>query len=176
VIQTAAPIRILGIDPGSRITGYGIVDVDGSRLRLVECGVVQLSGDDFAARLKRIFDALGEVIEQHAPAEFAIEKIFVHRNVTSALKLGQARGAALLAAATREIEVFEYSPNEVKQAVTGRGHANKEQIQHMIRVLLGLREAPAEDAADALAVAVCHAHVSQTRRRLADASVGAGAS
>ncbi len=175
MIQTAAPIRILGIDPGSRITGYGIVDVDGSRLRLVECGVVQLSGDDFAARLKHIFDALGEVIGQHAPAEFAIEKVFVHRNVSSALKLGQARGAALLAAATREIEVFEYSPNEIKQAVTGRGHANKEQIQHMIRVLLGLREAPAEDAADALAVAVCHAHVSQTRRRLADASVGAGA-
>lgn len=176
MIQTAAPIRILGIDPGSRITGYGIVDVDGSRLRLVECGVVELSGNDFAARLKRIFDALGEVIGQHAPAEFAIEKVFVHRNVTSALKLGQARGAALLAAATREINVFEYSPNEIKQAVTGRGHANKEQIQHMIRVLLGLREAPAQDAADALAVAICHAHVSQTRRRLADASVGAGAS
>ena len=118
LIQTAAPIRILGIDPGSRITGYGIVDVDGSRLRLVECGVVQLSGDDFAARLKRIFDALGEVIGQHAPAEFAIEKIFVHRNVTSALKLGQARGAILSALGEWGIPVEELSPRAVKQAVT----------------------------------------------------------
>jgi crossover junction endodeoxyribonuclease RuvC len=176
VNQAATPIRILGIDPGSRITGYGIVDADNSSVRLVECGVVQLSGDDFAARLKRIFDALGEIITQHAPAEFAIEKVFVHRNVTSALKLGQARGAAMLAAATREMEVFEYSPNEIKQAVTGRGHATKEQIQHMIRVLMGLREPPAQDAADALAVAICHAHVSQTRRRLKDASISAGAS
>jgi len=92
------------------------------------------------------------------------------------LKRGQARGAAMLAAATREMEVFESSPNEIKQAVTGRGHATKEQIQHMIRVLMGLREPPAQDAADALAVAICHAHVSQTRRRLKDASVSAGAS
>lgn len=165
--------RILGIDPGSRVTGFGIVEAANDKVRFVDCGVIKVAGDDFSLRLKQIFDALGSVISEHAPGELAIEKVFVHRNVTSALKLGQARGAALLAAATRGLDVFEYSPNEIKQAVTGRGHADKTQIQHMIRVLMGLREAPAADAADALAVAICHAHLSQTRRRLAAAGAGA---
>ncbi len=169
MLSAAQPVRILGIDPGSRLTGYGLVEATGAEVRFLDCGLIQAGGDDFAARLKRIFDGLGQIIAEHRPEEFAIEKVFVHRNVTSALKLGQARGAALLAAATRELAVYEYSPNEIKQAVTGRGHAGKEQIQHMIRVLLGLKEAPATDAADALAVAVCHAHVMQTRRRMAQA-------
>ncbi len=169
MLRAAEPVLILGVDPGSRLTGYGVVESIGAQVRFVDCGLIQAGSDDFASRLKRIFDGLGEIIAEFSPAELAIEKVFVHRNVTSALKLGQARGAALLAAATREVAVFEYSPNEIKQAVTGRGHAGKEQIQHMIRVLLSLKEAPATDAADALAVAVCHAHVSQTRRRMARA-------
>ncbi|HEY5700869.1 MAG TPA: crossover junction endodeoxyribonuclease RuvC [Gammaproteobacteria bacterium] len=165
-------VRILGIDPGSRITGYGIVEAEKNKVRFVDCGVVKVGGDDFSLRLKIIFDALGDIIAEHVPEQLAIEKVFVHRNVTSALKLGQARGAALLAAATRGLDVYEYSPNEIKQAVTGRGHADKAQIQHMIRVLMGLREAPAADAADALAVAICHAHLAQTRKRLATAGAG----
>ena len=169
MLSAAQPVRILGVDPGSRLTGYGLVEATGADVRFLDCGLIQTGGEEFALRLKRIFDDIGRIIARHAPHEFAIEKVFVHRNVTSALKLGQARGAALLAAATRELEVFEYSPNEIKQAVTGRGHAGKEQIQHMIRILLKLKEAPAADAADALAVAVCHAHVSQTRRRMAGA-------
>ncbi len=167
MMNAAQPVIILGIDPGSRLTGYGLVEAIGADVRFIDCGLIQAGSDDFAVRLKRIFDGLGAIISDNAPTELAIEKVFVHRNVTSALKLGQARGAALLAAATRELAVYEYSPNEIKQAVTGRGHAGKEQIQHMIRVLLNLKEAPAVDAADALAVAVCHAHVMQTRRRMA---------
>lgn len=170
--SSLSTVRILGIDPGSRITGYGIVDAEKTKVRFVDCGLVKVDGDDFSLRLKNIFDALGDVIAEFRPAELAIEKVFVHRNVTSALKLGQARGAAMLAAATRELRVYEYSPNEIKQAITGRGHADKTQIQHMIRVLMGLREAPATDAADALAVAICHAHLSQTRARLAAAEAG----
>jgi len=166
-------VRILGIDPGSRITGYGIVEAEKNKVLFVDCGVVKVSGDDFSVRLRNIFDALGDVIVEHRPSELAIEKVFVHRNVTSALKLGQARGAALLAAATRDVSVFEYSPNEIKQAVTGRGHADKAQVQHMIRIFMGLRELPQADAADALAVAICHAHLSQTRKRLAVAGANA---
>lgn len=165
-------VRILGIDPGSRVTGYGIVEAGKNKVVFVDCGVVKVSGDDFSLRLKNIFYALGDVITEYGPGELAIEKVFVHRNVTSALKLGQARGAALLAAATRGLDVFEYSPNEIKQAVTGRGHADKVQIQHMIRVLMGMREPPVADAADALAVAICHAHLAQTRKRLAAAGAG----
>ncbi len=169
MLSAARPVRILGVDPGSRLTGYGLVEATGAEVRFLDCGLIQAGDDDVALRLKRIFDGLGRMIAEHAPSELAIEKVFVHRNVTSALKLGQARGAALLAASTRALDVFEYSPNEIKQAVTGRGHAGKEQIQHMIRVLLKLKQVPAADAADALAAAVCHAHVSQTRRRMADA-------
>lgn len=171
--STNKVVRVLGVDPGSRITGYGVIEAEKNQVRFVDCGIIKVNGDDFSVRLKQIFDALGTVIAELDPDEMAIEKVFVHRNVTSALKLGQARGAALLAAATRGLDVFEYSPNEIKQAVTGRGHADKTQIQHMIRVLMGLREAPSADAADALAVAICHAHLAQTRKRLAVAGAGA---
>ena len=157
--------RIIGVDPGSRSTGYGVVDSDGTRLVHVASGFVRTGEGGWSDRLRRIFEDLGAIIDAHTPGEFVIEKVFVHRNVSSALKLGQARGAAILAGATRALPVYEYSPNEVKQAVTGRGHATKEQIQHMTRVLLALREPAQADQADALAVAICHAHVRATVAR-----------
>ena len=157
--------RIIGVDPGSRSTGYGVVDTDGTRLVHVASGFVRTGEGAWSDRLRSIFEDLGAVIDTHAPGEFVIEKVFVHRNVSSALKLGQARGAAILAGATRSLPVYEYSPNEVKQAVTGRGHASKEQIQYMTRILLSLREPPQTDQADALAVAICHAHLRATMAR-----------
>ena len=117
-------------------------------------------------RLKRIFDALSEIVDSYRPDEMAAETVFMHRNADSALKLGQARGVALLAGLTRDVPLFEYSPNQVKQAVTGRGHAGKEQVQHMVRVLLGVSKTPPRDASDALAVAICHGHVRETNSRL----------
>ena len=158
-------VRIIGVDPGSRSTGYGVVDTDGTRLVHVASGFVRTGEGGWSDRLRRIFEDLGAIIDTHTPGEFVIEKVFVHRNASSALKLGQARGAAILAGATRALPVYEYSPNEVKQAVTGRGHATKEQIQHMTRVLLALREPSQADEADALAVAICHAHVRATVAR-----------
>ena len=159
-------IRILGVDPGSRITGYGIIDFGGSRLVHVSSGCIAAQGDHLGNRLRQIFDALSEVVAGHEPDEMAVESVFMHRNPDSALKLGQARGAALLAGLTRDVSVFEYSPNQVKQAVTGRGHAGKEQVQHMVRVLLGVEQVPPRDAADALAVAICHAHIRETNVRV----------
>ncbi|MCP5157602.1 MAG: crossover junction endodeoxyribonuclease RuvC [Ectothiorhodospiraceae bacterium] len=166
--------RVLGVDPGSRITGWGVVDFVRGRARHVASGCVATPAGEFPARLLRIHQAIGEVVDTHGPSELAIERVFVHRNVDSALKLGQARGVALVAAASRGLEVFEYMPNEIKQAVTGRGHAGKEQIQHMVRVLLALTVSPAVDEADALAVALCHGHRRETGARLAaGASTGA---
>ena len=162
---TPAVIRIVGIDPGSRVTGYGIVDSHRNRLAHVASGVVRVHGETLAERLACIFAALGALLVEHEPAEMAVEQVFVHRNVSSALKLGHARGAALLAGVNGGLDVHEYMPNQVKQAVTGRGHADKTQVQHMVRVLLGLAESPMEDAADALAVAICHAHVRETGAR-----------
>ena len=169
-------IRIIGVDPGSRSTGYGIVDTDGVRLVHVASGFVRSDEGEWSDRLRTIFERLGEIIDTHAPREFVIEKVFMHRNPASALKLGQARGVAILAGAVRALSVHEYSPNEVKQAVTGMGHASKEQIQYMTRVLLGLREPPQTDQADALAVAICHAHMRTTiaRRARVLASVAGG--
>ena len=169
-------IRIIGVDPGSRSTGYGIVDADEIRLVHVASGFVRAGDGDWSGRLRRIFEELGEIIDVHAPSEFVIEKVFMHRNPSSALKLGQARGVAILAGSMRSLSLHEYSPNEVKQAVTGRGHARKEQIQYMTKVLLALREPPQTDQADALAVAICHAHLRTTlaRRERALASVAGG--
>ena len=169
-------IRIIGVDPGSRSTGYGIVDADGIRLVHVASGFVRAGDGDWSGRLRRIFEELGAIIDVHAPSEFVIERVFMHRNPSSALKLGQARGVAILAGSMRSLPLHEYSPNEVKQAVTGRGHARKEQIQYMTKVLLALREPPQTDQADALAVAICHAHLRTTlaRRERALASVAGG--
>ena len=170
-------VRIIGVDPGSRSTGYGVIDAGGGRIVHVASGFVRAVEGGWAERLRRIFEGVGAVIDAHAAHEFVIEKVFVHRNASSALKLGQARGVAILAGAMRSLPVHEYSPNEVKQAVTGKGHASKEQIQYMTRVLLGLREPPQTDQADALAVAICHAHMRTApalrARTLASAAAGA---
>lgn len=163
-------MRILGIDPGSRCTGYGIIDVGrdpgGERAILVHCGVIRSGDGEFAGRLGVIFAGLRQVIEEFAPTEAAIENVFLSRNASSALKLGQARGAAICAAISLGLPVSEYSPRSVKQAIVGRGGADKVQVQHMVRVLLSLQATPEEDAADALAVALCHQHTQQTAKRM----------
>lgn len=167
-------VRILGIDPGSRITGYGIVDFHRNHARHVASGCIHVRGADLSARLRAIFDGITTVVERERPAALAVEQVFFHRNAASALKLGQARGAALMAGVSKGLALYEYSPNQVKQAVTGRGHAPKDQVQHMIRILLGLRELPASDAADALAVAICHGHTSETLARMQSSAARAG--
>jgi crossover junction endodeoxyribonuclease RuvC len=154
--------RILGIDPGSRITGYGVIDVLAGRTRHVASGSIKTPDAEMPARLKHIFDAVTEVINAHHPVEMAIERVFMNRNADSALKLGQARGVALLAGANCGLVIHEFSPREVKQALVGRGSADKVQIQHMVRVLLALGATPAPDAADALAIALCHSHTRAT--------------
>lgn len=159
-------MRILGIDPGSRFTGYGVIDVQGDRVRPVAQGVIRAGSGEFTERLGIIFEGIRQVIDEHAPTEVAVETVFVSRNAASALKLGQARGAAVCAAISRGLPVAEYSPRSVKQAIVGRGGADKVQVQHMVCVLLQLGEAPAEDAADALAVALCHQHTQQTLDRM----------
>jgi crossover junction endodeoxyribonuclease RuvC len=151
-------VRILGIDPGSQVTGFGVIDADGSSLTRAASGCIALRGAPLAERLRAIFEGISEVIVRLEPQEVAIEQVFVHRNVDSALKLGQARGAALCAVAMRSVPVFEYTPREVKQAVVGKGGAAKEQVQYMVRVLLNLAQPLEADAADALAVALCHGH------------------
>lgn len=167
--------RILGIDPGSRVTGFGIIDNDGVTSRYVTSGCIRIDGDDWGERLGTIFAELGEVIAEHQPHVFAIERVFMHRNADSALKLGQARGAAICSAVNRSIPMSEYSPREIKQAVTGKGGAAKEQVQHMVRVLLSLSGTPQEDAADALAVALCHAHTMLTLQHLVRGTTGGNA-
>ncbi len=157
-------IRVLGIDPGSRITGYGVVDMDGNRLAHVAHGV--LSGNPDATlpeRLAIIYQGLREVLEEHGPREVGIENIFHARNAQSALKLGHARGVALLAAQLSGVPVVEYTPMQVKSAVVGYGRAQKVQVQEMVRRLLCLPDRVGTDASDALAVAICHV---QTRRTM----------
>ncbi|KAF0187813.1 MAG: crossover junction endodeoxyribonuclease [Desulfobulbaceae bacterium] len=152
-------IRILGIDPGSRLTGYGVIEVVPGRIRFIACGVVKTTPQfPFANRLNEIFDGINEVIQLHGPEVAAVEDVFMANNASSALKLGQARGAAVVAAMQNGLGVHDYSAKKVKRSVVGYGQAEKVQVQHMIRVLLGLSSAPSADAADALAVAICHAH------------------
>ena len=150
--------RILGIDPGSRITGFGIIDVEGNRSHYVTSGCVRIAGDSLPDRLKVIFESITEIIELNRPDEVSIESVFMHRNAASALKLGQARGAAICAAVTNALTVAEYTPSEIKQAIVGKGNASKEQIQHMVVSLLKLPATPQADAADALAIALTHSH------------------
>lgn len=151
-------IRILGIDPGSLYTGYGIIEMDGNHSRHIINGHIRVTGTDLPAKCLAIFNGIIQVIESHRPDEIAIEKVFMHRNADSALKLGQARGAALTACAQKSLDCYEYAPNQIKQATVGRGHASKQQVQHMVKVLLCLDAVPPADAADALAVALCHGH------------------
>jgi crossover junction endodeoxyribonuclease RuvC len=157
-----ATVRILGIDPGSQITGFGIIDLSGIVTRPVKWGVIATSGDH-NSRLREIFGALGELVREHRPAEIAIERVFLHRNADSALKLGQARAAALCATFEADVPVFEYAARHIKKAIVGRGAAEKTQVQLMVRTILGLRGDLLPDAADALAAALCHAHERGTR-------------
>jgi crossover junction endodeoxyribonuclease RuvC len=159
-------MRILGIDPGSRLTGFGIIEVNGDRVIAVQHGVIKAGTGDFPERLGIIFAGVRDLIGEHKPAEVAIETVFVSRNAGSALKLGQARGAAICAAISLGVPVSEYAPRSVKQAIVGRGGADKVQVQHMVMVLLQLQEKLQEDAADALAVALCHQHTQQTLNRM----------
>jgi crossover junction endodeoxyribonuclease RuvC len=150
--------RILGIDPGSRTTGFGVIDSDGVRSRRVASGCIRVGERPWPMRLMLIFDAVARLVAEHAPHEMAVEQLIFARDPTAALKLGQARGAVLCAALKGGVMVHEYSPKSVKLAVVGTGGAEKAQVQHMVRLLLTLDEAPAEDEADALALALCHAH------------------
>jgi len=152
-------IRILGVDPGARATGWAVIDVDGPRLGFCAAGVLRArAGDARAARLAAIFDGLADIIRTHVPVEAAVEATFVNASPRDALVLGEARGVALAAPAAAGLEVSEYAANTVKKAVVGRGHADKAQVQMMTRVLLPTAGRLAADAADALAVAICHAH------------------
>lgn len=152
---------ILGIDPGSRKTGFGVISVQGSRHEYVASGVVRLPLVALADRLKIIFDSISEIIDMHSPNEVAVEEVFMAKSAGSALKLGQARGAAIVACVNRELIVAEYTARQIKQSVVGTGAAQKEQVQHMVMTLLKLPACPQEDAADALAAALCHAHARQ---------------
>lgn len=150
---------VLGIDPGSRRTGFGLIQVAGSTLHYIASGIIRLPEKaTLPERLKIIFEGVGEVIATYQPEEMAIEDVFFARDPRAALRLGQARGAAIVAGVSASLAVAEYSARTVKQAVVGSGAANKEQIQHMVTRLLKLPAVPSEDAADALAVAICHAH------------------
>ncbi len=153
-------MRIFGIDPGSGRTGYGCIETDGSRHRIVTCGAIAASGTaSFPEKLLAIHQRLSALIVEHAPDVVAIENLFHAENVRSALRLGHARGVAMLAAVEAGVSVAEYTPAEIKRAVVGYGRAEKPQVQHMVKLLLGLPAVPSpHDAADALAVAICHAH------------------
>jgi crossover junction endodeoxyribonuclease RuvC len=159
IAPLAAPlsVRILGLDPGSRRTGFGLVECRDGQLSLLAQGCLNVSAAAPAARLRMIFEGLAALVGEHRPGEVAVERVFVSRNADSALKLGQARGAALCAV-PGGVPVFEYAPRAIKLAVVGSGAAEKFQVAHMVRMLLGLRGPLSADAADALAVAVCHAH------------------
>jgi crossover junction endodeoxyribonuclease RuvC len=164
-------IRILGIDPGSRVTGFGVIDVAGNRVTYVASGCVRTADGSLPERLKTIFEGISEVVRSYQPLEMAIENVFMQKNAASALKLGQARGAAICAVVTQAIDVHEYSPTQIKQAVVGRGHADKAQVQHMVTALLKLPEIPQADAADALACAICHSNTRQSLDYLTAAQI-----
>jgi crossover junction endodeoxyribonuclease RuvC len=149
-------MRVLGIDPGSVITGFGVIEVSRSATICVAYGAIRVSGDSLPARLGCIFREVSELVAGHRPEIMAVERVFVHRNVDAALKLGQARGAAICAGVAQGLAVAEYAPREIKQAVVGTGGAAKEQVQHMVARLLRLERALGADEADALAVAICH--------------------
>lgn len=152
-------MKVLGIDPGSRITGYGIIKKEGNRLLHVDNGAIHTDrAEDFPGRLKMIYSSLADIIDHYRPDAVAVESVFFSTNVQSALKLGQARGAAIVAGVNAGLPVFEYSALQVKQSVVGHGKAAKEQVQRMVKTLLNLPEVAQADASDALAVAVCHAH------------------
>lgn len=167
-------LRILGIDPGSRLTGFGVIDVDQDRVRYIASGSVRSVEGDFPARLRQIFESVSRIVAEYRPQVLSIESVFVHKNPGSALKLGHARSAALCATFATELDVYEYAPREIKQAIVGTGSASKEQVQHMIVSLLRLDGTPSPDAADALAAALCHGHQRRLRARLGRSTAMAG--
>jgi crossover junction endodeoxyribonuclease RuvC len=164
--------RILGIDPGSRKTGYGIIDMSEGRPVWVDSGCIRLKADDLPNRLRILNENLQAILTQYQPDEMAIEQVFMHRNADSALKLGHARGVAISVVALQHVPVHEYSATQIKKAVVGKGNAAKEQLNHMITAVLNLSAMPQEDAADALGVALCHGHLSHTLSRLNRAQPG----
>jgi len=159
-------IRVLGIDPGYRLTGYGLIDTDGQESRHIASGNIRTVSSDPAGRLKSIFFEVRRIVVEYHPDEVAVEKVFMHRNADSALKLGQARAAAICATFGHELVVYEYAARAVKQAVVGRGSADKVQVQHMVKALLTIEAAMGADESDALAIALCHAHTRPLARRL----------
>lgn len=153
---------ILGIDPGSRITGYGVVEHKQNKFSYIASGCIRTGNNDLASKLNTIFNGISEIIQQFQPDDFAIEQVFLAHNPDSALKLGQARGSAIVAASQAELPVFEYSARQIKQSVVGTGAADKAQVQHMVQHILKLAGKPQADAADALAVAICHGNTNQS--------------
>jgi crossover junction endodeoxyribonuclease RuvC len=166
--------RILGIDPGSRVTGFGVIDVLQTTSRYVASGAVQCARGTLPERLQLIYHSIGEIVAEYQPQTVAIESVFMHRNAGSALKLGQARAAAMCATFGNGVIVHEYAPREIKLAIVGTGAASKEQVQHMVTALLELDGAPSADAADALAAALCHAQHRRMQLRLAAVAAVAG--
>ncbi len=166
-------IRILGIDPGSRLTGFAILDFEGDKAIYVASGTVKSITGEFNDRLREIFEAVRNLVEEFEPQVVSIESIFVHRSASSALKLGHARSAAICATFGYDIDVYEYAPREIKQAIVGTGAATKEQVQHMVMSLLSLEGRPAPDAADALATALCHGFQRRLRSVLGEKVGGA---
>ena len=150
---------ILGIDPGSRITGYGLIRENKQQLHYVDSGCIRTSDGELSQRLLQIFNGICQLMEQFSPDEVAIEQIFMHQNPSSALKLGHARGVAMVACASHRLKVSEYSAREVKQSLVGYGAALKTQVKHMVVNILMLTSSPQSDAADALAIAICHSHM-----------------
>jgi crossover junction endodeoxyribonuclease RuvC len=168
-----AQARILGLDPGSLRTGYAVVQVDGPRISYLVSGAIRTSGGSLAERLQDIFAGVDQLTSEFRPDEVAIERVFMHRNADSALKLGQARGAALSGTFAARPRVYEYAPREVKLAVVGTGAAQKDQVQLMVKKLMNIAGPLAEDAADALAIALCHAHARRLNGLAAAAASGA---
>ncbi len=158
--------RILGIDPGSRVTGYGIIEASSGRQRYIASGCIRIEAEYFPDRLQQIFNGLRQIMEQYQPDQMAIEQVFMHKNADSALKLGQARGAAICAVQVSGVPVFEYAARQIKQALVGKGNADKLQVQHMVKLLLNLQGDMQIDASDALGIGLCHAHYQQTAERL----------
>ncbi len=150
--------RILGIDPGSRLTGFGIIEVHRRKYVYITSGCIRMQSKPMPSRLHEIYTGINQIVEQYQPTIAVVEQVFMYRNAASALKLGQARGAAIVACVQHDLPVHEYAPTRIKQAVVGTGRADKLQIQHMVKVLLSLPATPQSDAADALAIALCHAH------------------
>ena len=168
-------LRILGIDPGSRLTGFGIVDCEHDAARYVASGSVKSIDGSFPERLQLIFRSVSEIVRDYRPDVVVVESVFMHRNASSALKLGQARSAAICATFGHELEIHEYAPREIKQAIVGTGAATKEQISHMVCRILELDGQPSSDAADALAAALCHANRRRMERATGAAVLAAGA-